>query len=242
MGPVLSMSRLRAGLAIVVVGLSAVVLSACSTRAGGGNPNVVAGKQLFVSKCGSCHTLARADTKGNVGPNLDEAFQQPLKNGFGRSGIEGLVHGWILHPNSAGVMPAGIVTGQQAHDVASYVAKVVAKGGKDTGLLATAVKKAGGGQPAVAKNGTVQIDADPTGQLAFVTNLATAPPGKLTVKMANKSSTPHDIVIDGKGAGKQVTNGGISSFTASFTAGTYTYYCSVPGHRAAGMEGKLTVK
>ena len=242
MGPVLSMSRLRAVVAIAVVGACAVVLSACSTRAEGGNPNLIAGKQMFVAKCGSCHTLSRAQTKGNVGPNLDAAFEQPLKDGFGRSGIAGLVHGWILHPNPNSPMPVGLLKGQHAYDVAAYVAASVSRSGPDTGLLATAVKAAGGGKPAVAKAGTVQIDADPGGQLAFVTNQALAPAGKLTVKMVNKSGTPHDIVIDGKGAGKQVSGGGVSEFSADFKPGSYTYYCSVTGHRAAGMQGKLTVK
>jgi len=242
MGRVLSMSRLRAVLVVVVIGVCAVALSACSTRAGGGNANLIAGKQMFVSKCGSCHVLGRAGSKGNVGPNLDEAFQQPLKDGLGRSGIQGLVHGWILHPNPRSPMPGGLVKGEKAYDVAAYVASVVSKGGKDSGLLATAVKQAGAGKPAVAKGGALEVDADPTGQLAFVTDKASAPAGKIDVKMANKSGTPHDIVIDGKGTGKEVTNGGTSEFSASFTPGTYTYYCSVPGHRAAGMEGKLTVK
>jgi uncharacterized cupredoxin-like copper-binding protein len=75
-----------------------------------------------------------------------------------------------------------------------------------------------------------------------VTNQAQGTPGEITVKMANKSGTPHDIVIDGKGKGEVVQNGGVSQFKADFTAGTYTYYCSVPGHRQAGMQGKLTVK
>ena len=60
--------------------------------------------------------------------------------------------------------------------------------------------------------------------------------------MPNKSGTPHDIVIDDKGEGEVVQNGGTSEFEADFDAGKYTYYCSVPGHRAAGMEGELTVK
>ena len=56
------------------------------------------------------------------------------------------------------------------------------------------------------------------------------------------SGTPHDIVIDGKGKGEVVQNGGVSQFQADFAAGSYTFYCSVPGHRQAGMQGKLTVK
>jgi plastocyanin len=242
MGPVLSRPGLRAGFAGLLAAGVALALSACSTRPEGENADLISGKQLFVQKCGSCHVLARAGTKGTTGPNLDEAFQQGLKDGMGRSGITGAVHGQILHPNRNGVMPAKLVTRDKAYDVAAYVAQSVAASGKDTGLLATAVKQAGGGKPAVEKGGTLQIDADPTGQLAFVTNTATATPGSITIKMANKSGTPHDIVIDGKGKGEIVKDGGVSQFQANFTAGNYTFYCSVPGHRQAGMQGKLTVK
>jgi plastocyanin len=242
MGPVLSRPGLRAGFAGLVAAGAALALSACSAHPQAENANLVAGKQLFVQKCGSCHVLSRAGTKGTTGPNLDEAFQQGLKDGMPRSDFAGAIHGQILHPNRNGVMPAKLVTGDKAYDVAAYVAKSVAAGGKDTGLLATAVKQAGGGKPAVEKSGAVEVDADPTGQLAFVTNAATGTPGQITVKMANKSGTPHDIVIDGKGKGQIVQNGAVSQFKANFAAGSYTFYCSVPGHRQAGMQGKLTVK
>jgi plastocyanin len=242
MGPVLSRPGLRAGFAGLAAAGAALALSACSAHPEADNADVIAGKQLFVAKCGSCHVLARAGTKGTTGPDLDEAFQRAIKDGMPRSDFTGAIHGQILHPNRNGVMPAKLVTGDKAYDVAAYVAQSVAAGGKDTGLLATAVKQAGGGKPAVEKNGSLQIDADPTGQLAFVTDVATGTPGQITVKMANKSGTPHDIVIDGKGKGEVVQNGGVSQFQADFAAGTYTFYCSVPGHRAAGMQGKLTVK
>jgi len=247
------LSRLRAGATVALVGGAATLLSACTNTASS-NPDLIAGKKLFAQKCGSCHVLGRAGTKGTVGPNLDQAFQQPLKDGLKRSGIRGLIHDQILYPpnfdldeggkrpDGSPAMPAKIVTGDDADNVAAYVASVVSKPGKDSGLLATAVPQAGGGPTATAKAGTLTIPADPNGQLAFQTNQATAPPGKLTVQMPNKSGTPHDIVIDGKGTGKVVQNGGVSKFTASFTPGSYTYYCSVPGHREAGMQGKLTVK
>ena len=242
MGPDLVSSRLRIALAGAAAAVAALVLSSCSTHAGGGNVDLIAGKQMFVAKCGACHVLTRAGTKGTTGPNLDQAFQQAVKDGMKRSGIRGAVHGQILHPNREGVMPAKLVTGQDAYDVAAYVAQAVAAQGKDPGLVATAVKSAGGGKPAVEKAGAVEVDADPTGQLAFTTNAASGTSGEITVKMANKSGTPHDIVIDGKGKGQIVQNGGVSSFKANFAAGTYTFYCSVPGHREAGMQGKLTVK
>jgi uncharacterized cupredoxin-like copper-binding protein len=212
--------------------------------------NVVAGKQMFVQKCGSCHTLARAGTKGTVGPNLDEAFKYALADGERRSTVRGIVYDQILYPaslknHSTGTqMPPKLVEGQDAHDVAAYVATVAGRGGKDSGLLADAVKEAGGGEAATEKAGVLQIDADPGGQLAFVTNKATGQPGPVTLKMKNTSGTPHDLAIEGNGGNAKtpVTQNGTVQAKATLKAGTYTFYCSVPGHREAGMEGKLTVK
>ena len=234
----------RAALCAAIVA-AVPALSACG---GVKDPqaDVVAGKQLFVSKCGACHTLSRAGTKGTTGPNLDQAFQQSLKEGFGVTAVRGVVYKQILYPNrlpnSQGIkMPAKLVSGQDAHDVAAYVASVSAAPGKDTGRLATAVKAAGGGT-AVEKAGVLSIPADPGGQLAYAATKATGTPGPVTIEMPNKSGTQHDIVIDGLGKGQIVSNG-TSSFKATLAAGkTYTYYCSVPGHRQAGMQGTLTVK
>ena len=226
----------------------AFVLSACSANEK--DPDLVAGKQQFVEKCGSCHVLSRAGTKGTQGPNLDEAFQQAEKEGFGESAIRGVVAKQIQYPSVGKracepdciAMPADLVTGDDVHDVASYVALVAGQTGKDEGLLASAVKPATSNKPAVLKNGVLSIPADPGGQLAYMFSKATATAGSFSVESPNKASIVHDIVIDGKGKGEQVSNGGISKFTANFTPGSYDYYCSVPGHRAAGMEGKLTVK
>jgi plastocyanin len=229
----------RAGLTAALVA-AVPLLAACGAN-NSGHADVIAGKQLFVQKCGACHTLVRAGTKGTQGPDLDQAFQQSLQEGFGRSAVEGVVHKQILHPARRGIMPAGLVTGDKALDVAAYVARVAAKPGQDQGLLAGAVKKAGGGT-AVEKNGVLTIAADPGGQLAFTAAKATGQPGPVTIEMPNKSGLPHDITIDGLGKGAIVSSG-TSSFKATLAAGkTYTYYCSVPGHRAGGMHGTLTVK
>src|SRR3954447_11293341 len=117
MGPVLSSPGLRAALAGLAVAGTVAALSACSAQRGGGTPDLIAGKQLFVSKCGSCHTLARAQTKGTVGPNLDEAFQDALHEGFGTTAVRGVIYKQILYPNrlpnSDGIkMPAKLVSGQ----------------------------------------------------------------------------------------------------------------------------------
>lgn len=231
--------RRRGALATGLAGIALVALSGCAAKDESGD--VVAGKKLFVQHCGACHQLNRAGTKGTTGPNLDQAFQQSVKEGFGESAIRGVVKKQIEYPARGGVMPANLVSHHQADDIASYVALVVAKPGKDTGLLASAVKPVGAGKPAVEKAGTISIAADPNGRLAFVTNQATGQAGKITLEMPNQSGTPHNIAIQGKGAG-QVVPKGTSKFTAAFAPGTYTFFCEVPGHEQAGMKGTLTVK
>jgi plastocyanin len=100
-------------------------------------------------------------------------------------------------------------------------------------------------KPAVEKGGVLQIDADPTGQLKFLASSASATAGKVTLRMKNASSTPHDIGVKGGGlnqVGAVVTGGGTSTVSVSLKPGTYTFFCSVDGHEAAGMKGTLTVK
>lgn len=208
-------------------------------------PNVVRGKQLFVQKCGSCHTLNHAGTSGQVGPNLDDAFRQDRADRLRTSDIRGLISYWIENPSVGGAMPARLVTGKAAEDVAGYVSGVAAKPGQDTGALATAVQSVTQ-KPAVEQNGVLEIDADPTGQLKFLASSASAKPGQVTVQMKNMSSVPHDIAIQGGGINQigPVVSGGssVSKVTVNLKPGTYTFYCSVDGHAAAGMKGTLTVK
>jgi plastocyanin len=213
--------------------------------------NLITGKQLFVSKCGSCHTLSHAGSVGQTGPNLDDAFRQDRVDGVKGSSIEGLVAYWIHYPNSQGVMPANCskhspfcLTGQQAEDIAGYIAKVAAVSGQDSGSLASAVQQVNQ-KPVAEQNGKLEIDADPTGQLKFLALSATATAGPVTIDMKNTSSTPHDIAISGNGVsavGKIVSNGGVSTVSATLKPGTYTFFCTVPGHEAAGMKGTITVK
>ena len=228
--------------ALVGAAVAVAVLSGCDIKHESGN--LVAGKQLFVAKCGSCHTLSHAGTQGIVGPNLDDAFREDRIDGVNASSIKGLVSYWIRTPDSGGVMPAGLLAGRQASDVAAYVGHVAAVPGQDSGELAAAVQNTVQ-KPAIEKNGVLEIDADPTGQLKFLSKTASATAGTVTIKMKNMSSVQHDIAITGNGVNKVgaiVANGGTSTVSASLTAGTYTFFCTVDGHRAAGMVGTITVK
>ena len=92
-------------------------------------------------------------------------------------------------------MPKGLVHGANVDNVAAYVAKVAAEPGKDSGLLATAVQAPGAGKPAVEAAGKLEIDADPSGQLAYVTKQASAKPGPVTVVMKNAASVGHNIAV-----------------------------------------------
>lgn len=129
--------------------LCALALGGCTLK----HPtaNLVHGKVLFVQKCGACHTLSHAGTTGGVGPNLDDAFLQDRADGEKSTSIQGLVSYWIQYPNTQGLMPAKLYSGQNAQDVAAYVARVAAIPGQDTGALAQAVQQQVAVTPAQGK-------------------------------------------------------------------------------------------
>jgi plastocyanin len=93
---------------------------------------------------------------------------------------------------------------------------------------------------------TVSFEADPGGELAYTETDVTAKAGQATIEFSNPSSTEHDVVIEDESGNEVARTDVISDSTATATAelepGTDTFYCSVPGHREAGMEGTLTVK
>ena len=110
---------------------AALALAACGDTVGysDGSGDRIRGKELFVDGCGSCHTLADAGTTGNIGPDLDFAFVQSRIDGLGESSILQVVRGQIAYPvtdpsTDAPGMPADIFEGQDAEDVATYVASV----------------------------------------------------------------------------------------------------------------------
>lgn len=97
---------------------------------------------------------------------------------------------------------------------------------------------------ATGENGegtTLDNPADPSGALKFQKDSLTAPAGEVTLVMENPSSVDHNIAIEGEDEGEIVGQGGTSQVTATLEPGEYTFYCSVPGHQAAGMEGTLTI-
>ena len=137
-------------------GLAAAALLAAgcgyggAANAGGARPDTQSGQQLFTQSCGTCHTLSAAGTNGTIGPNLDNAFAADVQEGYPQSVIENVVLDQIRLGSGPGPiatysngklgnfkvqtqMPANIVKGQDALDVAAYVASVAGQSGYTTG-------------------------------------------------------------------------------------------------------------
>jgi cbb3-type cytochrome c oxidase subunit III len=131
---------------------AAVLVAGCGyggVASGAQRPDTHSGQQLFTTHCGACHTLSAAGTSGTIGPDLDNAFAASVKEGYPQSTIENVVldqirlgsgpiatyttvkNGKGLTPQTP--MPANIVKGQDAIDVAAYVASVAGQGGYSSG-------------------------------------------------------------------------------------------------------------
>ncbi len=141
------MSRAYRGGGVLGAGLAAAALLAAGCGTGGvangaQRPDTQNGQKLFVAHCAACHTLAAANARGTIGPNLDNAFAVDRQEGYAQSTIENVVLDQIrlgsgsiatyttgkkLTPQTQ--MPSGLVTGQDAVDVAAYVASVAGTGG-----------------------------------------------------------------------------------------------------------------
>lgn len=113
----------------------------------------------------------------------------------------------------------------------------------ETSKEAEGEKEAEGGTAGAA---TLDFEADPSGQLAYTSDEATSKAGKVTVNFTNQSAVPHDVAIEDEAgetiAETEVLAEGTDSTTAELEPGEYKFFCTVPGHRQAGMEGTLTVK
>jgi len=125
--------------------------------------------------------------------------------------------------------------------LAAFVLALSACGGGSSSSSTTPATTGGGGG---GGGSTVKISADPSGALKYEQTDVSATAGSITIDFTNMSSLPHDVTIEGNGASgatDEITNSSTST-TVDLDTGTYTFFCSVDGHRAAGMEGTLTVK
>jgi plastocyanin len=91
---------------------------------------------------------------------------------------------------------------------------------------------------------TLELAADPNGELAFDQTELTAPAGDVTIHLTNDASIPHNVEVEGNGVEEvsDTITGSDTHLTVTLEAGEYEFYCAVPGHREGGMEGTLTVE
>jgi plastocyanin len=228
------------------------------------------GRELFGEHCGVCHTLIAANAVGKVGPNLDL-----LKPGESII-LHTIANGCLPNPpaNSQaiclgqGVMPADVVQGAQADEVAEFVARVTggavstssssassssgstASSSSASATSTSSATTSASSSAAAAPSGqgqTLHLAAATTGMLMYDTKTLTAKAGKVTIDFTNASPVPHNVTVQSGTTGPTIAatptfSGGTKSISMTLKPGTYTYYCSVPGHRQAGMVGTLTVK
>jgi plastocyanin len=115
-------------------------------------------------------------------------------------------------------------------------------GGNEAATTGGGATTAGGGGGGGGE--TLQLAADPSGALKFDKTSLEATAGNVTIDFTNDSSLPHDVKLEGPGVngeGTDTITGSSTSVTLDLQPGEYTFYCSVDGHRAAGMEGTLVV-
>jgi plastocyanin len=104
----------------------------------------------------------------------------------------------------------------------------------------TATTGGGGG------GSTVDISTPSGTDLAFDQKDVSAKAGTVTINFDNKQAIPHDVTVEDSSGmqlgGTDLVSSGTANATVDLQSGSYTFFCSVPGHREAGMEGTLTVK
>ena len=131
------------------------------------------GKELFLAttksgfSCASCHTLADAKSTGTVGPNLDDAFSSDKQQGFAVQTIRDIVRGQIAYSDPEGAMPPNLYRGQDARDIAFYIAQCSANPNCGVTAETAAPPASSGGGSQSGGGGTTA--AKPNGKHVFET-------------------------------------------------------------------------
>lgn len=186
---------------LATLSLTAVLAGGCGA---GAEPNIDRGRALFSANCGSCHALEQAGSSANVGPDLDAAFGASRRDGLGTETIAGVVKAQISNPRptalepsdpryNAVYMPANLVEGQDADDVAAYIATVAGSGARPPRFTAEGYFAQNcGGCHTLQAAGT----SGNTGP-----NLDTELDGQDVEDVVNSIANPNDEIVPGYQAG-----------------------------------------
>jgi uncharacterized cupredoxin-like copper-binding protein len=129
--------------------------------------------------------------------------------------------------------------------LAAVSTAIATSGGSKEKATAAPITSVGREAASGSGTSTLKVQADPEGQLGFTTKDLSAKAGTVTIGFGNSSPLPHNLTVahGTKVLGATPTfQGATKTLVLNLAPGTYTFYCSVPGHRQGGMEGKLTVQ
>ncbi|HEY7152130.1 MAG TPA: plastocyanin/azurin family copper-binding protein [Solirubrobacterales bacterium] len=133
----------------------------------------------------------------------------------------------------------------QAHEREAKEAKEAAAEAPSGGTTTTQTTTGAAPAPAPAKGSTLKLAADPEA-IAYDTTKLSGSAGKVTIDFTNPSAVTHDVCLTSPSGDEIGCSPTISQDSASLTEdlkpGSYTFFCSVDGHEAAGMKGTLTIK
>jgi len=157
---------------------------------------------------------------------------------------------WALTLAAVGITREGFPRGGRQTVAVGMVSVLLAVSAIGSAIITSALEEdeeEETAQPAAKERGgsALRLSADPGGELRFDRQSLEARAGQITLVMDNPSSVPHNISIEGRGVdqkGDTVGEGGRSTVRAKLRPGDYNFYCSVPGHRQAGMQGRLILK
>jgi plastocyanin len=149
----------------------------------------------------------------------------------------------VLAAVSMAVVTSGGSTKSTKKTVTSSTTTPATSSTPATSPTATTGTPAPPSSPAAAST-SLTLAANPEGQLSYNTKQLSAKAGKVTITMTNMAPEEHNVTVAQGSTVLGATptfQGGSKTLTLNLKAGTYTFYCSVPGHRQGGMEGTLTV-
>ena len=124
------------------------------------------------------------------------------------------------------------------------VLAVAGCGGSDSSSSGSGSSSGSSSSSSSGGGSTLALAADPNGALKFDKTTLNAKAGTVTIDFTNEANIPHAVAVEGNGVDKngETVTGGKNTLTVDLKPGTYEFYCPVPGHKAAGMKGKLVVK
>ena len=245
--------------ALAVSVVAALAISACSSQSiklAQDSPYRT-GAQLFLTHCSGCHTLSLVGAAGSASSVQGRLRTQAPNFNFRKEGYSCVLYAIENGGFSGEIMPQNIVVGPQAKAVARFIAKCAGQEAEKTPTIGGGASCASSANPVTppttpstppppkATKGPLALAADPKGLLAYDAKALVAASSKVTIDFTNASPVPHNVTIAnaaGKVEGATKTfSGGSATLALNLPPGTYTFYCSVPGHEQAGMKGTLTV-